>query len=187
MALTSAVEQVGTARHLVDEQDAVEGDGVTNGIGLPGAAVSLPRPAGIEVQAGVSFGQAGQEPAELDQPALHCLELLPELPPVIVVLEPAGDLLLVPLGGQRPDVGVEDLDGDGREVPTLRPLVLDGLAGQVEQVVEALERGLLVAGPVMQRLRGDPGAQLRVKDPGGLAVLVRGVPTGCCPAPVRSG
>ena len=155
----------------VFEQDAVESDDRTDGVMLPNVPRCRPRGTVIQIEISVFFSHATRESAELHEPPLDSLQLVPKLAPV-VVQQATLDLLLVPLGGQRLDVADEGLDRNRGDVPALRPLVIDGPSDPVEELVEAVESGLLIARLVAQRLRRNACAELPVEDAGSLPVQV---------------
>lgn len=66
--------------------------------------------------------------------------------------------------------------GDAGEVDAVAPVALDGVAGQVEQLVDAGQRRRLVALLRVQVLRRHPGDQLDVQLPGGALVLGERLP-----------
>lgn len=88
--------------------------------------------------------QVGKEACVVAQVRLQTVQLVAKHFPVGVGEGPGGHPP-VPLRGEGPHLLVQDDDGDPREIDAVAPVTLDGLTGQGEEVVNALQRGRLLA------------------------------------------
>src|SRR5262249_51709091 len=83
----------------------------------------------------------------------------------------AGERVLVPFRRERADRLIEDYKRDFRKF--IAPVMgLECLAREIEELVDALERGFFVTVIGSEMLRGDPSEQLDGELPRGLAIWI---------------